>query len=87
MKIWGIFLMTFGVLIAIFSSKIVSPGLDAIPGIKNIVRNADVVFLDGYPYVFKNPDAMAKWIVGVAVVGLVIFGIGVRMFFKGMRRK
>jgi len=75
--------MIFEGMITVFSNKIVFPGLETVLGIENIVGKANVVYLDGYAYNFTNPDAMAKWIVGVAVIGLVISGVGVRVCFKG----
>lgn len=86
MKIFGIILMILGGLTAIFSNKIAFPGLESVLGIERMVGKANVVYLDGGGYIFTNPGAMAKWIVGMAVVGLVIFGIGVRMF-RGKRRR
>jgi len=86
MKSWGIILMIVGGMIAVFSNKIVFPGLEVTLGIERIVGKANVIYLDGGGYIFTNPGAMAKWIVGVAVIGLVISGVGVRMCFKGKGR-
>lgn len=82
MKIWGIILMIVGGTVCVFSNKIVFPGLEVVLGIERIVGKDNVVYLDGGGYLYTNPGAMVRWIAGVVLVGVVIFGLGAVICFK-----
>ena len=87
MKIWGVILMIVGSTICVFSNKIVFPGLEVVLGIERIVGKDSVVYLDGGGYIYTNPGAMVRWIAGVVLVGVVIFGFGAVMCFRGKRSR
>ena len=84
-KILGWSLATAGVLVAVFSQKIVFPGLERLLGIEAIVGRESVVYQPDGDYVFTNPGAMVRWISAVAAVGLVIAFVGAFMLFRACR--
>ncbi|HPP52184.1 MAG TPA: hypothetical protein PK777_04465 [Thermoguttaceae bacterium] len=83
--ILGWSLIGVGICIAIFSQKIVFPGLESLVGIETIVGKQNVVYLPDGGYVYTNPGAMVRWIALVAGVGVLLAGIGGALVF-GSRR-
>jgi hypothetical protein len=77
---WSI--IASGVLVIIFSNRIVFPGLERIVGIETIVGAQNVVYQPDGSYLFTNPSAMIRWIVSVAVVGIVISLCGVLLLLR-----
>ena len=73
-------LIVIGLSIAVFSNKIVFPGLEFLLGIETIVGKENVVYLEKGGYIFTNPGAMAGWICSVAGIGSLICGCGVFVF-------
>lgn len=84
-RIVGGLLVLLGGLIAVFSAKIVFPGLEWLLGIETIVGKESVVYLEGGGYAYTNPGAMIRWICSVAAVGVVLCGIGVWMIVRARR--
>jgi hypothetical protein len=80
-KFIGWLLIVFGILIVVFSNKIVFPGLERIVGIETIVGKENVVYQSDGSYLFTNPGAMAKWILSVAGIGILIGLIGVFILY------
>ena len=76
-----------GICIAVFSQKIVFPGLESLLGIETIVGKQNVVYLPEGGYVYTNPGAMVRWILGVAAAGLLFSGIGSIVVFRSRRRR
>jgi hypothetical protein len=76
-KIIGWLLIISGILVVVFSNKIVFPGLERIVGIETIVSKENVVYQSDGSYYFTNPGAMMRWIFSVAAVGILIFSTGV----------
>lgn len=68
--------MILGLGIAMFSNKIVSPGLERLLGIEVLVGKANVVYLDTGGYMYTNPGAITRWIVSVAAIGLLMSATG-----------
>jgi hypothetical protein len=85
MKIAGTILMVIGLTIALFSNKIVFPGLERLLGIETIVGKNNVIYLDGGGYMYTNPGAMVDWIASVAGIGIIVFGTGLLLFRKKHR--
>jgi hypothetical protein len=74
--------ITLGVLIATGSQQIVFLGLERLLGIEAIVGPDNVVRQPDGSYSFTNPEAMMRWIVCVAVVGVLIAVIGAFMLYR-----
>ena len=83
MKYAGTMLMLLGLGITIFSNKIVFPGLERLLGIEAIVGKGNVVYQETGGYYYTNPGAMAHWVLSVAGIGVVVFAIGLFLFWKG----
>jgi hypothetical protein len=84
-QIVGGLLVLLGGLIAVFSPKIVFPGLEWLLGIETIVGKENVVYLEGGGYAYTNPGAMIRWICSVAAVGAAVCGIGVWILVRARR--
>ena len=84
-KLIGWSLIVSGVLILVFSKKIVFPGLEKLVGIETIVGTQNVVYYPNGNYVFTNPGAMIRWIASVAAIGISIALTGVLVLIH--RRK
>ena len=74
--------MLLGLIIAIFSGKIVSPGLEVLLGIETLVGKTNVIYLDTGGYMYTNPESMIRWIASVAAMGLLMSAIGFILFRK-----
>jgi hypothetical protein len=83
----GWFLVTAGVCIAVFSQKIVFPGLESVLGIETIVGKQNVVYLPGGGYAYTNPGAMVRWISAVAAAGVLLAGVGGLVLFRSRRAR
>jgi hypothetical protein len=68
----GWLLILAGLLVVVFSEKIVFPGLERLVGIETIVGKQNVVYQPDGGYFFTNPGAMIRWIFSVAAVGVLI---------------
>ena len=86
-KLVGWLLIVFGILIVIFSNKIVFPGLERIVGIETIVGKQNVVYQPDGSYLFTNPGAMAKWILSVAVIGILILSVGIWLLLRSRKNQ
>ena len=75
-------LLGVGVCIAVFSQKIVFPGLASVLGIESIVGKQNVVYLADGGYAYTNPGAMVHWIASVAMVGVLLATIGSIVLFR-----
>ena len=64
---------------------IVFPGLERLVGIETIVGKESVVYLPEGGYIFTNPGAMMRWIVSVAILGLVICSIGIWLLIRARK--
>jgi len=84
-SILGWSLVGVGICIAIFSQKIVFPGLESLVGIETIVGKQNVVYLPDGGYAYTNPGAMVRWIALVAGVGVLLAGIGGALVFRSRR--
>ena len=84
-KLIGWSLIVSGVLILVFSNKIVFPGLERLVGIETIVGKQNVFYYPNGNYVFTNPGAMMRWICSVAAIGISIALTGVLVLIH--RRK
>ena len=80
---WLLFLL--GVSVAVFSQKIVFPGLERLVGIETIVGKQNVVYQADGSYLFTNPGAMVRWIASVAAIGLLICLSGFGLLFRARR--
>ena len=82
----GIALIVLGMLIVVFSERIVFPYLEELIGIENIVGKANVVYDNpndhDSAYVFTNPVAMMRWVAGVALCGFLLMLSGIAIIFK-----
>ena len=78
-------LAIIGVLVALFSRQIVSPGLERMLGIETIVGRDSVVYQPDGSYIFTNPGAMISWISAVAGTGLAIAFLGAFVLFRARR--
>jgi hypothetical protein len=85
-KLIGYLLIAFGILIVVFSNKIVFPGLERIVGIETIVGKENVVYQSDGGYLFTNPGAMAKWVLSVAAIGILIFSTGVWLLIRSKQK-
>jgi uncharacterized membrane protein len=84
-KFVGWLLILLGVLIAIFSERIVFPGLERLVGIETIVGKSNVIYQPGGSYIFTNPGAMIRWISAVAFVGLLVCLSGALLLWRSRR--
>ena len=75
-------LLGVGICIAVFSQKIVFPGLESVLGIESIVGKQNVVYLANGGYAYTNPGAMVRWIASVAMVGVLLVAIGSIVLFR-----
>ena len=75
-------LLGVGICIAVFSQKIVFPGLESVLGIESIVGKQNVVYLADGGYAYTNPGAMVRWIASVAMVGVLLVAIGSIVLFR-----
>ena len=78
-------LIIFGILIIVFSNKIVFPGLERIVGIETIVGKENVVYQTDGGYLFTNPGTMAKWVLSVAAIGILTFATGVWLVIRSRK--
>jgi hypothetical protein len=85
-KTIGWFLALLGLLVVLFSQKIVFPGLERLVGIETIVGRDNVVYEPDGSYMFTNPGAMVRWIISVAAVGVVIASVGAFVLFRARRQ-
>jgi hypothetical protein len=81
----GWFLSVSGLLVVIFSYKIVFPGLEALLGIESIVGRQNVYYQPDGRYYFTNPGAMARWICSVAGIGIILCSLGVWLLIRARR--
>jgi hypothetical protein len=84
-KFLGWFLILLGVLIAMFSERIVFPGLERLLGIETIVGKANVDYQPDGNYYFTNPGAMIRWELSVAGVGVLICLSGAWLLWRSRR--
>lgn len=82
MKKLGIALIALGIAIAIFSPKIVFPGLERLIGIEAIVGRQNVAYEPDGSYAYTNPGAMITWITAVSGVGVAIVILGIALLRK-----
>lgn len=78
----GWLLLAVGICITAFSHHLVFPVLEQLLGIETIVGKQNVVYLPEGGYAYTNPGAMVRWIVGVAVLGVVTGISGVWLLWK-----
>jgi hypothetical protein len=76
-KLIGWMLIVSGVLVLLFSYKIVFPVLERLVGIETIVGTQNVFYQPDGSYFFTNPGAMMRWVFSVAAVGISIALTGV----------
>jgi hypothetical protein len=81
-RTFGFFLLFVGLLVVVFSEKIVFPGLERLIGIERIVGGGNVVYEPDGSYVFTNPGAMIRWVASVAGIGAGIILIGGFILFR-----
>ena len=67
---------------AVFSQKIVFPGLESLLGIETIVGKENVVHLPDRGYGYTNPGAMVRWIASVFWFGILLSGAGSVLIFR-----
>jgi hypothetical protein len=84
-QVVGWTLISFGLLVVVFSNKIVFPGLERLLGIETIVGSGNVVYQDDGGYLFTNPGAMMRWILSVAAAGVVICASGIWLLFRAQK--
>jgi hypothetical protein len=80
-------LILAGVLVVIFSQKIVFPGLERLVGIETIVGRGNVVYQADGSYAFTNPGAMMRWTFSVAAVGALMCLAGIWLMLRGRSRR
>ena len=71
-----------GISIAVFSQKIVFPGLESLLGIEAIVGKQNVVYFPDGGYVYTNPGEMLAWVSSVAAFGVSLVCIGGALVFR-----
>jgi hypothetical protein len=81
---WGLVLA--GLLVVVFSNKIVFPGLERLLGIEAIVGRENVVYQPDGGYSFTNPGAMMRWILLVAAVGVLACASGIWLLLRTRSR-
>jgi hypothetical protein len=84
-KTIGWFLILLGATAVSLCRVIVFPGLERLVGIETIVGKENVVYLPDGGYVFTNPGAMFRWVSTVAVIGIIICFIGIRLVARASR--
>ncbi|HZL78154.1 MAG TPA: hypothetical protein VFC17_04825 [Candidatus Limnocylindrales bacterium] len=82
----GLLLILFGVLIVVFSEKIVFPGLERLVGIEAIVGTQNVVYQADGSYMFTNPGAIIRWVASVAAIGVSIALTGVLVLIRSKKK-
>jgi hypothetical protein len=86
-KAIGWLLSLGGLLVIVFSNKIVFPGLERLVGIETIVGRDNVVYQPDGGYLFTNPGAMMRWILSVAAVGLLASSSGLWLLLRARRNQ
>ncbi|MGD1087445.1 MAG: hypothetical protein ABR955_01790 [Verrucomicrobiota bacterium] len=86
-KIIGWLLILFGILVVVFSNKIVFPGLERLIGIETIVGKENVSYNPDGSYYYTNPGAMLRWIASVAAIGILIFFTGVWLLIRSKKNR
>jgi len=81
-QVFAWFLLLAGLLMIMFSNRIVFPGLERLLGIETIVGRENVVYQPDGGYIFTNPSAMMRWIISVVMVGLSICSIGIWVLIR-----
>jgi hypothetical protein len=76
-KLIGWLLIVSGVLILVFSNKIVFPGLERLIGIDAIVGTQNVFYQPDGGYLYTNPGAVVRWVSSIAAIGISIALTGV----------
>jgi ascorbate-specific PTS system EIIC-type component UlaA len=84
-RIAGWLLISIGVLVVVFSQRIVFPGLERLIGIETIVGKENVVYQPDGGYYYTNPGAMILWIISVAAIGIFICLSGSLLLFLASR--
>jgi hypothetical protein len=84
-RVAGWMLILVGVLVIVFSQKIVFPGLERLVGIETIVGKVNVVYQPDGGYLFTNPGAMIRWVLSVAAVGVLICLSGAWLLFRARK--
>ena len=74
-----------GVLIAVFSSNIVFPGLELLLGPEAIVGKRNVVYIAKDEYLMTNPGAMMKWQGHVIIVGMITASLGRMLIWRNWK--
>ena len=85
MRVSGWFPLLVGSAVAVFSQKIVFPGLEVLIGIEAIVGADNVVYLEEGGYLYTNPGAMCRWISSVALVGVLMAAGGIVLLIKSKK--
>jgi hypothetical protein len=85
-RLLGWLLISLGMLVAIFSQKIVFPGLERIVGIETIVGKENVVYLPDGGYGYTNPRAMLEWISAVVTVGISTCLVGCWLLLQARKQ-
>ena len=75
-------LLGIGICIAVFSQRVLFPGLESVLGIESIVGKQNVVYLADGGYAYTNPGAIVRWIESVAVVGILLAAVGSIVLFR-----
>ncbi len=81
-KMIGWLLIISGILVVIFSNKIVFPSLERLVGIETIVGKENVYYQPDGGYYFTNPRAMMRWIFSVAAIGILICFTGIWLLIR-----
>jgi hypothetical protein len=84
-QVLGSFLALLGLLVAVFSNRIVFPGLERLLGIETIVGKDSVQYQTDGSYYYTNPTAMMEWIASVALIGVLIFSLGVWLILRARK--
>ena len=91
MKITGISILITGILLIIFSGKIVFPGLELLLGIETIVGAESVIYNDpndpSKGYMFTNPGAMMSWVFSVTLIGIITTIVGISLLILSKRKQ
>ena len=81
-RVAGWLLILVGLLVVVFSQKIVFPGLERLVGIETIVGKENVVYQPDGGYLFTKPGAMIRWVLSVAAIGVLICLSGAWLVFR-----
>jgi hypothetical protein len=84
-RIAGWILILVGLLVLVFSQKIVFPGLERLLGIETIVGKSNVVYQPDGTYIYTNPGAMILWVAAVGYVGMLICFVGGLLLYFARR--